>query len=176
MTSISCCLRSKASMPTNGRRSSQHYSEICSIAQKRRWANFQRDSLPIGRQKPGTIPPVKIIGKGQDTPANWPSMRSSTSRNGEKPYNVPAVDSKVLTSELKVFVYQNSSVACPHAESEMTALSKFCGRVYDTDAVCPGTENALPMFFEDCCAEMGRIMSAVGGESGTVKKVAVNVV
>ena len=42
-----------------------------------------------------------------------------------KPYKVPAVDSKVFTSELKVFVYQNSSVACPQAERLMTALAIF---------------------------------------------------
>ena len=35
-----------------------------------------------------------------------------------------------------------------------------------------GIEKALPMFSEDRAAEIGRIILAVGWESGTVKKVA----
>lgn len=81
----------------------------------------------IGRQKPGTIPPVKMMGKGQETPASWPSMSNWTSRKGEYPKRGPISSSKVLTSVLNTLVYQNSSVAWPHAESDTTARSAFWG-------------------------------------------------
>ena len=68
-------------------------------------------------------------------------------------------------------MYQNSSVACPHAEMDITAFSMFEGKVQDTDAFCTGTENALGMLSEDFSAEIGKIISAVGSESGTVKNV-----
>lgn len=48
--------------------------------------------------------------------------------------------------------------------------------MYDTEAFCPGTLKTLPWFCVDCIAEIGRMVSAVGGESGIVKNVAVRVV
>lgn len=119
---------------------------------------------------------MNMIGNGQETPASCPSIKSCTSLHGELPYKAPAVLSNVFAEEERTFVYQNSSVDCPQAWRETTARLIFCGNVYATDAFCWGIENALPWLDAESLADMGKMLSAVAGESGTVKNVAVNVV
>lgn len=78
--------------------------------------------------------------------------------------------------EFGALLHQNSSSACPTADSEKIALLTFRGMAIVFIAWTSGTMKELADPLADLRAETGMITSAGFGTSGVEKKVAVNVV
>src|ERR1700716_992906 len=83
---------------------------------------------------------------------------------------------KVLVSDCKTLLHQNSSAACPQAETLKTARFAFRGKLIVFAAVSAGKMNKLAAFDADFLAEIGIISAAGSTVSEYVKNVAVNVV
>lgn len=107
----------------------------------------------IGLQNDGMIPPVKMTGYGNATPATWPSISRRTSRKGPWPNVVPS--GRLEIKSLAALVYQNSSLPLPDAKSSAYISTVLVGRVTFNEKP-GGTEASFPV-------SLARV------ESGTIK-------
>lgn len=111
----------------------------------------------IGRQKLGTIPPVKMVANGHTKPVALPSIKTWISRNGPCPSRRSG---KVCVYSVGTLVYQNSSSALPDAEMETTARIVFAGNRGVAIARSDGRWKYEGSFFALFCAVIERIWFA----------------